>query len=297
MDARSLLVHQVMLSDGVRLRAYDQAMEQAIKPGDVVLDVGAGTLVLSIMALRHGASHVYAVEGDPATAAVAARIAESNDLKGRLTLIQGDAREVELPRKADVIVAELMGNLGPEEEMPEILSAVAERNLAPGGRIVPQRLTTTLTAIEFDAEGWGVWAGDVLGYQLDAVMDSAEPGAQLHFFQREPKLLSARIAIGDSLLGEPGPGMSDQARHLEIVRPGTLHAIMGSFTATLAPGVTLSNYPSYPGCNWGVWIWPLRHVPVVQGDMVRVKVRRPRAVRVATDWRLDCGIARRKDTP
>ncbi|GLZ42304.1 50S ribosomal protein L11 methyltransferase [Actinokineospora sp. NBRC 105648] len=293
MDSRSLVMHQAMLADRVRLRAYDRALAHAVRPGDTVLDVGAGLLALGMMALRHGAAHVYAVEGDPVTAAVAARIADDNGLSGKLTVLHGDARTVELPTRVDVIVAELMGNIGPEEEMPEILAAVARRSLAPGGRVVPQRLTTTLTAIEFDGEGWGLWSGDALGYRLDAVQEYSEPAAHLHFFQREPRALSAPVPIGDSNLGASAHGVTAAARKLRITRPGTLHAVMGSFTATLAPGVTLSNFPSYPGCNWGVWIWPLRHTAVEAGDVLRARVLVPENVRVATDWRLECGISRR----
>ena len=71
MDQRQLIMHQVMLGDRVRLRAYDEAMRRTVRPGDVVVDVGAGTVVLSLLALRHGASHVYAIEGAPEVAALA----------------------------------------------------------------------------------------------------------------------------------------------------------------------------------------------------------------------------------
>jgi hypothetical protein len=79
---------------------------------------------------------------------------------------------------------------------------------------------------------------------------------------------------------------------LDIVEEGTLHAVVGSFTATLVEGVTLSNLPSYPGCNWAVWVWPVRHTAVQPGMVVDARLLRPPNVRVASDWRLDCRIAR-----
>src|SRR6266851_3850985 len=105
MDQRLLLMHQAMLADRPRIAAYDRALERVVGSGDVVADIGAGMLILSMLALRHGAEHVYAIEADPQVAAVAAAIAERNDLKGRLTLVQGDARTIRLPVKADVVVA------------------------------------------------------------------------------------------------------------------------------------------------------------------------------------------------
>ncbi|ATY12029.1 hypothetical protein CU254_17325 [Amycolatopsis sp. AA4] len=284
MDQRLLLMHQAMLADRPRMRAYDRALARTVEPGAVVADVGAGTLALSLLALEHGAGHVYAVEADPETAALAERIVADNDLKEKVTLIQGDARVAKLPRKADVVVSEMMGNLGPEEDMSRVLEVFARRNLRPGGKIVPRGVTTTLAALEFDDEGWGIWNSGFRGYRLDAVREFAEQRAQLHFFQREPRLLSEAVPIADEV-------------RLGIVRSGELHAVLGYFTADLAEGVSLSNFPSYPGCNWAVWIWPLRHSPVAAGDAVRVRVRRPaeRAhARLATEWRLDCAISRRK---
>jgi enediyne biosynthesis protein CalE3 len=291
MDPQTLLMHQLMLGDRVRLDAYDEALRRTIQPDDVVVDVGAGTLVLSLIALRHGARHVYAIEADPEVAALARVIAERNRLAGRLTLIQGDARTVELPEKADVLVTEMMGNLGPEEEIAEVVAAVARRNLKPSGRVVPERIRTQLQAVQFRSEGWGVWSDDFWSYSLAAVQDYAEPAAQLHFFAREPVALSAPAVVADEALGSPVRGVSEHVA-LDIVEEGTLHAVVGSFTATLVEGVTLSNLPSYPGCNWAVWVWPVRHTAVQPGMVVDARLLRPPNVRVASDWRLDCRIAR-----
>ncbi|MDL4776682.1 MULTISPECIES: 50S ribosomal protein L11 methyltransferase [Thermomonosporaceae] len=294
MDQRLLLMHQTMLADRPRLAAYDRALERAVGAGDVVADVGAGLLVLSMLALRHGAGHVYAIEADPETAALAAEIAQANDLKGRLTIVQGDARTVRLPEKADVVVSEMMGNLGPEEQMMEVLGAFTETNLAPGGRVVPHRLATRLAAIEFDGEGWGLWGEDFLGHRLDAVQDRVAPAAQLHFFQRPPTLLSRPVTIADHRSGDGRRPHARESRTLTVTRPGRLQAIVGYFSATLAKGVTLSNLPSYPGCNWAVWVWPLRHTPVSAGDLLRVGLRPPEDVRNVLDYRLSCGLRQRR---
>jgi hypothetical protein len=293
MNQRLLLMHQVMLADRLRVQAYDRALQEAVRPGHVVVDVGAGTLIMSMLALRHGARHVYAIEADPEVCAIAQRVAESNHLHGRLTLIHGDARSVRLPEQADVVVSEMMGNLGPEEEMAGIVAAVARSNLRPGGRIIPERVATYLRAIEFDAEGWGVWGDASFGYSLACVRDSVAPAAQMHFFHNPPRLLSEPTVISDQQLGAEALPNLDEVL-LPISARGSLHAIVGYFSATLARGVTLSNFPSYPGCNWAVWVWPLRHTPVAAGDVIGVGIRRPHDVRTVTGWKLDCEIARER---
>lgn len=291
MDRRLLLMHQVMLGDRPRLEAYDRALEQAVRPGDVVVDVGAGTLILSLLALRHGAGHVYAIEADPHAVAVAERIADDNGLVGKVTIIQGDARAVSLPEKADLVVSEMMGNLGPEEEMAEILRIVARRNLRAGGRVIPERMTTYLAAVQMDEEGWGVWSDDFWGYSLAAVQEFVPPAAQLHVFSRRPALLSSPVPVVDDRIARQ-PARPRRTHSIDISTDGSLHAILGYFSATLVPGVSLTNFPGYPGCNWATWVWPLRHTTVIEGDVVGVAIDRPRHVRDATGWRLDCRITR-----
>jgi len=293
-NERLLLMHQVMLGDRRRLAAYDRALRRTVSRGDVVVDVGAGLLPLTLLALQHGASRVYALEGDAETAALAREIAARNGLEDRVTVIQGDARLVRLPEKADVLVSEMMGNLGPEEEMAAIVAAVTRHNLKPGARVVPERLITRVQAVELAAEGWGVWHEPVAGYSLSAVSEYAPGGAQLHFFNRKPRLLSEPATIVDSRMGD-----ADRVRSgtlsLEVTKVGTLHAVIGYFKATLAPGIELSNFPSYAGCNWAVCVWPMQPTDVVPGDDIRVEVHRPHDVRVATDWRLNCGLARKAE--
>jgi protein arginine N-methyltransferase 1 len=293
MDQRDLLMHQVMLGDRVRLDAYDKALSQVIKPGAVVADVGAGALPLTALALQRGAGHVYAVEADPQLAALATRIIEASGWTERVTLVTGDARRVPLPGKVDVVVAELMGNLGPEEDMSRILRVVGRRHLRPGGVVVPHRLVTRLAAVQFDDEGWGVWRDGFLDMRLDIVQQHVEPNAQLHFFSREPAVLGGPVVLADS--GSCNGAVRRDAVSLRIDRPGRLHAVVGYFDATLAAGVSLSNFPSYPGCNWAVWVWPVRHTAVKPGDEVQVRLRTPASGRVVTEWRLDCRLFRKEE--
>ena len=62
----------------------------------VVMDIGAGTGILSLFAKQAGARKVFAVEASP-LAETLKQIVELNDEKGVIEVIHGKAEEVELP--------------------------------------------------------------------------------------------------------------------------------------------------------------------------------------------------------
>ena len=62
----SLAGYGKMIADKVRMDAYSQALRRAVKPGSVVVDIGAGTGICAMLACRFGARKVYAIEPDDA---------------------------------------------------------------------------------------------------------------------------------------------------------------------------------------------------------------------------------------
>jgi predicted RNA methylase len=63
----SVGVYGEMIGDSIRMRAYVQALRDAVKPGSVVLDIGTGTGIFAMLASQFGAQRVYAIEPDNAS--------------------------------------------------------------------------------------------------------------------------------------------------------------------------------------------------------------------------------------
>ena len=64
-DVLDLAYHYELLSDTKRVTALKRSIEKAC-PDKRVLESGAGSAILSILAVKAGANKVYAVEKDPA---------------------------------------------------------------------------------------------------------------------------------------------------------------------------------------------------------------------------------------
>lgn len=124
---------QNMLEDAIRTSTYYQAIIQnrSLFEGKVVMDVGAGSGILSFFAAQAGARRVYAVEAS-AMAANANLLAEANGFSDVITVIRGKIEEIgDLPEPVDVIISEPMGVMLFHERMIESFLYARDRYLNP----------------------------------------------------------------------------------------------------------------------------------------------------------------------
>ncbi|KAF3456216.1 hypothetical protein FNV43_RR00866 [Rhamnella rubrinervis] len=134
-----LLHQQNMLQDYVRTGTYYAAVieNRADFTGRVVVDVGAGSGILSLFAAQAGAKHVYAVEASEMAEYARKLIAGNPALSQRITVVKGKVEEAELPEKADILISEPMGTLLVNERMLESYVIARDRFLVPNGKMFP----------------------------------------------------------------------------------------------------------------------------------------------------------------
>ena len=280
------IYYQDMLSDERRMARYRMAIEAVVQPGDVVVDLGTGLGVLAIMAARAGAEHVYAVDIRPQVIPIAERVVAANGLSERITLIRSDAMDVELPEQVDVIVNELIGDFGTDENIHECVRSVADRYLKEGGRVVPNRLSTHIVGVTYDGELRGVFGNDVHDMDLSsAVTDAFTPAVIMHGLRHLSTELTEVLSLEQIEFGNDMPDrVYEYSLAMPVVRSGDLQGFVGFFDCELAPGITLDNYPCYPGCHWVNWNWPVTPaVRVEQGQTINGVLTTPEKT-VANCW-------------
>ncbi len=130
---------QNMMQDYVRTATYQRAiLDNGVDfEGRVVLDVGAGSAILSFFAAHAGASRVYAIEAS-SMAQHARTLVSSNGLHDVIRVIAGKIEEIDLPERVDVIISEPMGYMLLNERMLESFLH-AKKFLKPGGRMFPSQ--------------------------------------------------------------------------------------------------------------------------------------------------------------
>ena len=146
----SFHIHEEMLKDTVRTRSYQRAIQD--NPEDfkdkIVMDIGAGTGILSIFAAKAGAKHVYAIEYAE-IAIFAKEIIKQNGLEDKITVIKGKMEEIELPvDKVDIIISEWMGYFLLYESMLDSVLYARDKYLRKGGKMLPDRAELYIAALE-----------------------------------------------------------------------------------------------------------------------------------------------------
>ena len=238
-------------------------------------DIGAGTGILSFMASRLGARHVYAVEAAD-SADLGERLARSAGLADRVTFIRGSSFDVDLPERVDVIVADVHGPFGLQGEGWSALLDAHARWLAPGGTMLP--LAVELMAAPVEAPtAYGrhvdVWRQSVHGIALDPIRTVAVN--QAYGMGVTPdQLLAPMSSLGRfDLASAPTPRAGGRLR-FAINRDGVLHGVCGALISTIAPGITISNVPGDDDTShFACAFFPIEEaVPVTSGDMVDVDI-------------------------
>ena len=271
----SLAGYGEMIADEIRTGAYARALERAVRPGSTVLDIGAGSGIMSLLACQYGARKVYAIEPD-AMIEVARELARENGFADRIEFIREVSTKVKLPERVDVIVADLRGVLPLFGSHLPSLADACERFLAEGGVMIPRRDTLWASVVE-SAEA----VHDLLGAWTDGTHDLTFDAARRHAtntwtrFRINPEnLLATPQRWAEIDYAHALPANRKGSTDFRIERRGTGHGLVLWFDTELADGIGYSNAPGQPKLIYGMafFPWP-RAVTLDEGDSVSVTLR------------------------
>jgi len=272
-------VHRMMLGDRVRTEAYRDALEAVVKPGDHVLDVGAGTGILSLFAARAGAERVYAVDSSEILDA-AERIVVENGYADVIGCIDGRAESVELPELVDVLVSEWMGLFALTEAMFASVIAAADRHLKPGGTIIPGRIALFFTPVQgdkhYENHGPGFWKEDLYGFDYSSMVNYEIANFDSVTIEANdciPLAEKGLLVDLDCHTAAEADYWFDTRLSFTVTKAGKLQGFLGHFEAELAPGVMLSTAHDKPMTHWRQSWFPVRERELEVGDVLDLRFR------------------------
>ena len=266
-----------MIADKIRMRAYIEAIRMAVKPGDVVVDIGTGTGIFALLACQYGASRVYAIEPNE-NIHVAKKLARENGFLNRIEFIQDISTKVSFVEKANVVISDLRGTLPLFGKHIPVLLDARRRILKPGGILIPKRDTLNVCVVEAPelykdySEPW----------ELNPYNLNLNPARELavnkwSYGRVETKqILTAPQTWGTlDYRARENPDVLGKVSQT-FIRNGVAHGLIVWFDAELIDGIGFSNAP---GCEehadvYGSAFFPFLHpVEVSENDQARLELR------------------------
>jgi SAM-dependent methyltransferase len=263
--------HRELLADRTRTNAFREAIARTVRPGDVVVDLGCGSGILSFFACEAGAARVYAID-QTHLADVASFLARHLGFGDRITVLHGEAKTLELPERADVLLSETMGVLGLDEGIGEIVADARERFLKPGARIVPQRVGVSIVPVELEHDydrHVGFFGHEHYGLDLTPLRLFASSSILFAHIRSNAYLDLPREVLSIDLYRDDAKNAAGSAS-FTAARNGQLHGFGAFFNATLADGIELSNRVARE-TSWSQALLPLE-VPLQVHESDRIEV-------------------------
>jgi len=280
-------VHRLMINDRARTKAYQDAIlnNAHIFKDKTVMDIGAGTGILSLFAKKSGAKKVFAVEASPLVD-VLKEIIELNDEERVIDVIHGKAEEIDLENgiKVDIIISEWMGFYLLHESMLDSVILARDKHLAEDGLVLPSHATILAAPVQLDSwveEQFNSWR-EVYGFNMTPMAQKAmeirlEKGQPEIMSLKEENLLSEPVVVADFdmkwVQREEVIRVEDK-KFLSITKSGNFHGLAVWFDTSFDPQIYEGEYeqpfskvvlktgPCDPETHWK------QTVLVVPGNMV-----------------------------
>jgi len=196
-------VHRLMIQDKARTIAYKDAIlkNSHVFKDKIVMDIGAGTGILSLFAKQAGAQKVYAVEASPLVD-VLKEIVELNDENKIIEVIHGKAEEIDLGDvKVDIIISEWMGFYLLHESMLNSVILARDKHLSEDGLMFPSHAKILAAPVQLDQwvkEQFNSWS-EVYGFDMTPM---AQKAMELRIEKGQPEVmcLNSENVLSDPVL-------------------------------------------------------------------------------------------------
>jgi protein arginine N-methyltransferase 1 len=264
-----------MIADQVRMNGYIEALKRSVKPGAIVIDLGAGIGVFAMLACRFGARKVYAIEPNDAIH-VARQIADANGYSDRIEFIQELSTKVTLPEKADVIVSDLRGVLPLFDKHLITLADARKRLLARDGVLIPQQDTLWATVVSAN-ETYHSYVAPWEEHNRDLDLRAArhitintwgKGQVAAESFLTEPKIWAQL-----DYTSEENTDFSAEL-NWDALKGGNAYGLHLWFDTLLCEGVGFSNYPGKSAKVYGSAFFPWTSpVQLTAGDKIKVELK------------------------
>jgi protein arginine N-methyltransferase 1 len=256
--------HRELLEDGVRNRAFYAAIQKRVTDESVVLDIGSGTGIWAITAALMGAKKVVAVERDPMLIRLIKNLSRENRVQDKIEIIEGDSRDIRLPREFNLFISETIGNSAFDEEIVSILIDARKRFLKRGAGVIPSALSLIAAPAYLKGGGRKLPSGVSISCNYFNSLSMNLPlllrdRSRLKLVAEERELLRVDLRT----VKKP-PVLSNLTARWKINKVADMNCFVTWAQATLTEGVELSTLNT---TSWSPLVYMIRPFREAKGEL------------------------------
>ncbi len=240
---KTLEEHYGYLSDREKLTAYESALKKLVQPDNIVLDLGCGSGLLGLMALRAGARKVLFVEEGEVIEVARQTIVEAG-FGDKAEFFQSNSYQLALPEQVDIVVCDHIGYFGFDYGAIGLLADAKKRFLKPDGIVIPAAIELYLAPVDSEPcrELVGQWRDGSVPADfrwLGTTAANSKHAVRL----AEQDLLTEPTALATLDLGSDSPPFLTWTAEFTCTRDGTLDGLLGWFDCKLFDDIHMTNSP------------------------------------------------------
>jgi type II protein arginine methyltransferase len=242
--------HVRMLNDTTRNDAFERAIQAAIaREGRHarVLDIGAGSGLLSMMAARAGAANIVACERVPIIAEAAERIVALNGLDRAIRVINKASSDLavgnDLEGRADILVSEIISSDLLAENVLDTFQDAHLRLLREGATVIPRAATAVGCLVESEVLEKYATVSVVSGFDVSPFNELAPSRLPVHGIMTSWRRLSDDFDLVGIDLTKSKHQAVIQERAVTVREHGQAVGVIQWINLDLADGISFSNHP------------------------------------------------------
>lgn len=247
--------HFGMLNDQQRNQAFADAISKTNLNNKTILDIGAGSGLLSMLAAQQNVKHIYSCEAIPPIAFKAQDIISKNGFADRITIIPKASFELkvgeDLPHKADVLISEIIdcGFIG--EGFISALYHARTNLLTKDAILLPRKFSLKGYIIESEDIMRLNYINNVHGFDISDFNEFSTKGyfpVRLNTWCHS--FLSNELNLVDINLYDYNFQRVESEVGLEINNSGRAHGLVFWFDVELIPGISITNSYENVKSHW-----------------------------------------------
>lgn len=288
----NLYEHEKMLADSVRIENYKKGIQKYINSGDIVLDVGTGTGILSFFAASKKPKKIYAIDHSNFIE-IAREIAKHNNIED-IEFIKTNSRNYNPDVKFDVIIHEQIGDYLFNENMIVNLLDLKKRLLKPTGKILPGKFELFLepTSLDDSFNVPFIWENQIEGIDFGFLKDytlEGYKGADYEHEWIESKAVKYFLCPADPVLIFDLNSLNSENEiprsiniSKKIVTPGAFDGFCLFFKVIFDEDVFFETSPLSTNTHWGNCFFRAERRELSGGETINFKLNMPDLLDIKT---------------